>query len=403
MSEKAAPTRRLYFQDVYRTEFQARVLERLATAGRPAVVLDQTCFYPEGGGQPSDVGWLNNIPVDKVIEEDGKIIHLLERDISEDEVTGKIDWTVRFDHMQQHSGQHILSQCFHELFQGRTMSFHLGKDVSTLEIGLSDLGEEQIAAVEEAANQKVFANVPIRSYFVETDDIDSVPLRKPPQKTGTIRVVEVVDFDYSACGGTHPHRTGEIGLIKLLRKDRIRNNLRFEFVCGRRALHNYSQKNEILGKAAAAFSVGESDLMTSIQKLIGESKAQKQALKKLREQAARMEAQELAHSAEGRVVVRIFTEKTVPEMRLLALSLIRYPGKVALFGLQDQQSVHVILARSEDLDVDLREIIPTVSSEIHGKGGGRPSLVEMAGTHTPGLKSALDLARQAVTAQISSP
>jgi alanyl-tRNA synthetase len=403
MKDKPPVTERLYFQDVYRMQFQARVLERLDSGGFPAVVLDQTCFYPEGGGQPSDVGWLNDIPVKKVVEEQGKIIHTLDGEITGDEVEGKIDWEKRFDHMQQHAGQHILSQCFDELFQGRTMSFHLGEDVSTLEIGLSDLGEEQLFAVEEAANRAVFANVPIKAYFVEAEKIADVPLRKPPQKAGTIRVVEVAEFDYSACGGTHPHRTGEIGLIKILKKERIRGNLRFEFVCGRRALLNYARKNEILGQAAAAFSVGEADLMFSLQKLMAESKSQKQALKKLREQAARMEALELVNSEDAPIILRIFTEKTIPEMRLLALNLIRHPGKVVLFGLQAQPNVHLILARSEDLDIDLREIIPAVASEIQGKGGGRPSLVEMAGTHAPGLKSALDRAHQAVSAQLTSP
>ena len=243
MSERAGSTQRLYFKDVYLTQFQARIISRSTIDGEPAVVLDQTCFYPEGGGQPSDSGWLNEIPVTKVLEQDGEIIHVLEKEMPEESVSGKIDWDVRFDHMQQHAGQHILSQCFHELLQGKTLSFHLGKVVSTLEIGLSDLSENQLSAVEKQANLMVFTDIPIKTYFVEPDGLESVPLRKPPQKAGTIRVVEVAEFDYSACGGTHPCRTGEIGLIKILKKDRIRNNLRFEFVCGYRALRGlYAQK-----------------------------------------------------------------------------------------------------------------------------------------------------------------
>ncbi len=403
MSEIVNSTQRLYFKDVYLTRFQAQIISRLIIEGAPAVVLDQTCFYPEGGGQPSDLGWLNEIPVKKVLEQDGEIIHLLETEIPEDTVNGKIDWEVRFDHMQQHAGQHILSQCFHELFQGKTLSFHLGKDISTLEIGLSNLSEEQLSAVERQANRMVFTDIPIKTYFVEPDRLDSVPLRKPPQKTGAIRVVEVAEFDYSACGGTHPCRTGEIGLIKILKKERIRNNLRFEFVCGYRALRDYTHKNLVLGQASTAFSVRESDLLTSIQKLMAENKSQKRDLRKVQEHVAKMEAQTLVAAGGDKIILRLFAEKTVPEMRLLALSLIRHPGLVVVFGQKTEQSAHVILARSDDLELDLRALIPEISSKISGKGGGRPSLIEMAGANLSGLKTALDHAYRTLSAKLTSP
>jgi len=215
-------------------------------------------------------------------------------------------------------------------------------------------------------------------------------------------VVEVADFDYSACGGTHPRRTGEIGLIKILKQERIRSNLRFEFVCGYRALRDYTHKNNVLGQAAASFSVGESDLIAAIEKLRVESKSQKRNLRKLQEQTAQMEAQEIITTEDERIILRLFTEKTAPEMRLLALNLIRHPGIAVVFGITVENNAHVILARSEDLDYDLRELVPDISSEIDGKGGGRPSLVEMAGSNPTGLKSALDRAHRTLSAKLTS-
>jgi len=239
-------TKRLYFDDPYRTEFAARIIDRENYKGRPAVVLDQTCFYPESGGQPADHGYLNDIVVLDVQEHEGRIMHMLEEELSDEKITGRIDWTTRFDHMQQHAGQHVLSQCFFERLQGETRSFHLGQEVSTLEIGIQNITEAEKEKIEYRANQIVFANKEIKSYFVSEENIGRVPLRRPPKISGQIRVIEVDGFDYSACGGTHPNFTGEIGLIKILKWERIRNNVRFEFVCGHRARQDYSRKNRLL-------------------------------------------------------------------------------------------------------------------------------------------------------------
>ena len=394
-------TKRLYFDDPYQFEFESIVMGREMHEGRPALVLEQTCFYPESGGQPSDKGTLNGIRVVRLLEREGEILHVLEQEVGSNSVRGKVHGDTRFDHMQQHSGQHVLSQCFLNLLNGGTRSFHLGNRISTLEIDIREISEEDIEKVERLANRIVFENREIKSYFVPEDRIKDVPLRRPPQKAGQIRVVEVSGFDHSACGGTHPYRTGEIGLIKILRWDRIRNNIRFEFVCGARALSDYIMKHRILNRLAVRFSVSENDVLPSIDKLSAELKQQKSRNKKLLGKVIDMEAEETIRKTEGGVVKSMFTDRILEEVRKLALSIIRTPGFTVLFGLKSGERVHVILARSENLDLDLRELLPVVSPLINGKGGGRPSLVEIAGDNSSELSKSLDQAHDFVSNRLN--
>lgn len=389
-------TRRLYFEDAYQVEFTARVLAIRQHGGRPAVVLDQTCFYPEGGGQPTDLGTLSDLAVLQVVEQEGEIWHVLEGEPAGETVQGRIDWDLRFDHMQQHAGQHVLSQCFDNLLSGRTESFHLGDKLSTLEIGLPSISEADVERIENKANQVVFQNREIKTYVVEGTDLSQVPLRKPPKKSGSIRVVEVEGFDYTACGGTHPRRTGEIGLIKLLRRTKIRNNVRFEFVCGGRALRDYRFRNLILSDTAAKFSAGEADLPQVVDKLLSEQKEMSRALKKLQERAIQQEALDFFAAQPESPSLRCFRDRPLQEVRQLALAVIRNPGIVLLWGLTAGPRVHVILGRSEDVSLDVRDLIPVFVSALNARGGGRPSLVELVGDKPEALEEALQKARDKI-------
>lgn len=389
-------TRRLYFEDAYQTEFTARVLGTRRHRDRPAVILDQTCFYPEGGGQPSDRGSLAGHSVIEVLEHQGEIWHVLESDADCDVVQGRVDWDVRFDHMQQHAGQHILSHCFDRLLSGRTESFHLGEKLSTLEIAVPSISEKDMERIEDCANRIVFENREIKTSVVAGADVSQVPLRKPPKKSGDIRVVEVDGLDYSACGGTHPRRTGEIGLIKLLRRTKIRSNVRFEFVCGGRALRDYGFRNRILTETAVKFSAGEADLPQVVDKLLNEQKEMSRALKKLKEQAIRQEALDFLDGHPESPSLRCFRDRPIQEVRQLALSVIRHQGMVLLWGLKAGPRVHVILARSDDISLDMRDLIPVIAPPLNAKGGGRPSLVELAGDKPEALDQALQEAKGAI-------
>jgi len=387
-------TRRLYFEDAYRTEFEALVLDRLTYEGKPAVVLERTCFYPESGGQPPDHGVLHGVRVTDVQEVDGKILHILESEIGPDRVKGIVDWPRRFDHMQQHSGQHILSQSFVEVLAGETLSFHLGEGASTLEIGIAAVTEGEAAQVEKRANEIIFENRDIKTYFVDEDKIGSVPLRKPPKKRGSIRVVEIESFDFSACGGTHCRRTGEIGLVKITRWDKIRNNIRFEFLCGGRALRDYSMKAAVLRSLCRQLTASEEGLPAVVEKLMQENKSAKRDMRKLQETLARYESLEMIGKNPGKTISAVLAEKTAEEMKLLALNVIRAKDCAVAFALREPGQERLICGRSDSLNINLRDLVPIVFSLARGKGGGSPSLIEMVLEKGSDLESILAKIRE---------
>jgi len=387
MSKK---TKRIYFEDPYQVEFESKIIARVKHNNRPALILEQTCFYPESGGQPADKGTLNGVELIDVIEDEGRILHIIDQEVVETKVKGKVDWKTRFDYMQQHAGQHILSQSFWGLMQGKTMSFHLGQDVSTLEIDIQKISDMELEKVEEEANKVIFQNRNIKTYFVDEDKIGKVPLRRPPKKSGLIRVVEVSDYDFSACGGTHPSRTGEIGLIKILKWGKLRNNLCFEFVCGSRALKDYTLKNRILLQAASRFSVREEEVLSAVEKLFADLKNGKKQTKKVLLKLSELEARDIRQNTEGGVIKKVYSGRSRDDIRHIALNIIHNPGYIVLFGLKAARKANLILARSEDVDFDMRELIPAASQLINGKGGGRPSLVELAGDNVENLKHALE-------------
>lgn len=387
-------TERLYYEDSYRVEFEAQVVEKLSVEQKPAVVLDRTCFYPESGGQPQDKGLIGGVEVIRVLEDDERVVHVLATDITGQRVNGKIDWPARFDHMQQHSGQHILSQSFYELLNAETLSFHIGEESSTVEIDLRNVEDRELERVEKRANEVVFENKEIKTYFVPEEEVKNIPLRKPPKKEGVIRVVEVSGFDYSACGGTHVRRTGEVGLVKIIGWERIRDNVRFEFVCGRRAAEDYSWKNRMIIELSRKLTAHQKEILSSVDKVFSELKSLRKASKKMQERMARYEAAEIVEQTKEKVIKKIFMDRTAEELKLLALNIIRKGDYAVLFGLKGEGRANLVLACSENLKLDMRELLPLVSSLIKGKGGGQVSLVEVAGEIPQNVDQALDAAHQ---------
>ncbi len=390
--ETPEKAKRLYFEDAYLKEFEASVLERRERDGRPALVLDRTCFYPESGGQPWDRGTLEGIEVLEVVEEEGTILHVLEKDPGASRVRGRIDWARRFDHMQQHTGQHILSQAFFETVKGETRSFHLGPDVSTLEIGLVTISDQALGRVEDRANEIVWEDRAVKTYFVPDDKIDEVPLRRPPKKEGLLRVVEVDGYDYSACGGTHCRRTGEVGLIKVLGTEKIRGNLRFEFLCGGRALLDFRSKDRAVRKLAGAFSCSPADVVPQVEKTVAELKALKKRGRKLEERLSSFDALEVIRAAPGPLIAAVLEDKTPDEARFLALNIIKNGDFAVVYAARGAEQGHVIVARSDSMTVDLRQLVPVVGAVAPVKGGGGPSLVEFVTAEISRLGPAVEAA-----------
>jgi alanyl-tRNA synthetase len=305
--------------------------------------------------------------------------------------------------MQQHSGQHVLSQCFVELLGGETRSFHLGEQSTTLEIGLAEAAEADIERVERRANEIVFEDREIKTYFVAAGEISTVPLRRPPKKEGTIRVVEVSGFDFSACGGTHCRRTGEIGLIKVVRWDKIRNNLRFEFLCGWRAWQDYRDKNRSILEISQKFSAHEKDAAAAVEKTVEENKLTRKKLKRLQETLAGFEAREMVEKEPGRLIKRRWADRTPEDVKLLALNIIRLAPRVVLFAVRGGDKDSFIFACSEKMALDMRELLPLTLGLTRGKGGGGPSLVEIVADRVPDLDGVLAAAAEFLRPKIEAP
>ena len=402
----------MYYLDPYRLEFEARVVERVGVEARPGVILKSTCFYPTSGGQPHDEGHLNGVPVINVFErEDKAIVHVLAAELREDTVYGAIDWERRFDHMQQHTGQHILSQAFLEILRAETVGFHLGQVACTIDVDKAPLAASQLDRVEDLANEIVFADRPVKTYLVAEMELASLPLRKrfPDGSTSSprrlveglptaetpIRIVEVEGFDCSLCGGTHCRRTGEVGLIKITRIERRGQDTRVEFLCGDRALADYRGKNRTVNKLANRFSVGAWELAEAVGRLAEEAKSNKRELSAARNRLLDYEAAELLAEAEQRgdvrVVRKVFTDREGEQIRRLALRLMESEGQVALLGLAGKKA-QLFFACSADLPYDMNDFLKRACQAVGGGGGGRRRFAQGGGTDGSKVGEALEIA-----------
>ncbi len=380
---------RLYYADSYLTSFAARVIDRLEVDGRPAVILDRTAFYPEGGGQPADRGRLDQIDVVNVVSREDAaraVLHLLAQPLPHDEVSGTVDWPRRFDLMQQHTGQHVLSQAFVRRLGAETLAFHLSDDARdgalTIDLNRASLQPAQIEAVEDLANQIVIENRLVRARFVDEAELASIPLRKPPVVSGRIRIVEIEDFDWSACGGTHVARTGEVGQIKIVKIERRGLETRVEFRCGRRALIDYRRKNEMVNRVAADLSIGYGELDQAAARLVADNKSLYKQLEDAQERLLEFEARELLSNLRARgdcaVALRAWHDRDMATLRRLAKQTIARPGTVALFGSSGERPA-LVFAQSGDLAFDMNDLVRRAAAHINGRGGGSPDFAQAGG------------------------
>ena len=387
-------TKRLYYTDPYQREFTARILERRPLKQGLGIVLDQTLFYPSSGGQPCDHGTLNDSPILDVFEEGETIIHVLKKDIAGETTQGRIEWARRFDHMQQHTGQHILSAAFEQLGMS-TVSFHLGEEFCTIDLNRETVPATEIARAEEIANRIVLENRPLTARYYEPDELAALPLRKAPTKTENIRIVAIQEFDYSPCGGTHCRFSGEVGPIKVRKWERRAAETRIEFLCGWRALRDYGWKHQSITDLANLFSVKDKEVAATVSRLAEEARLQHKALEELQNRVLDYEAAEMranATTAQGiAFVTRAFPERDQEEVRRLALRLIEREKTVALLGIAGAKS-RLILARSPDLAIDMAQLLREIGRVFGGGGGGQPQLAQGGGMDATRLAAALEWA-----------
>ncbi|HEV2764994.1 MAG TPA: alanyl-tRNA editing protein, partial [Pyrinomonadaceae bacterium] len=335
-------TERLYYADSHLLEFDALVVSVAPLAGgRAGVRLDRTAFYPTGGGQPSDTGALGAARVVECVDEEAAgVLHVVEGETPSagERVRGRVDGPRRLDHMQQHTGQHILSQAFVRLFGAETRSFRMAERVCEIDVALDAPSDERVRQAVELANRIIWEDRPVTVRFATAEDASRLPLRKDSAREGELRIIEIEDFDLSPCGGTHARRTGEVGLIAVRSWERAKGLARVEFVAGGRALADYDAANASARASAALFSVGRDEAPAAVARLLDENKRLARRVRELEEVTARVEASELYAATEPRaedglrVVSRVFEGRDAESLKRLAHALVANPLTVALLG-----------------------------------------------------------------------
>lgn len=401
------PTR-LYYDDSYTVQFTARILERLEANERPAVVLDGTYFYPTGGGQPNDTGTINGVEVVDVFtrETDLAVVHVLKSALpdTDEQAECRIDWSRRFDYMQQHTGQHILTQAFIQTAGINTVGFHLGVESVTIDLDRLNIPAESVEQAETLANRIVAENRPVTARIVDPAEVGAdIRKRGTPDKIATegLRVVTIENFDRTACGGTHVAHTGEIGVIKVLRLDKRSDKTRVEFRCGGRALADYRLKNDLANRLTAALNCGLPEVDQAITRQQEQIKDLQRTLKETKSRLLEYDARALAEQAVNhnglRIVKLVTSEYDVDDLRLLAKRITEQPGMVAIMAVPGEKA-NLLIARSADLPHDLNPVFKRAVAVIGGRGGGKPDFVQGGGVPAAAeqLSAALDEAEKAL-------
>jgi alanyl-tRNA synthetase len=371
-------TRRLYYDDSYLTEFRAAVVD--LSDDRRSIVLDQTAFYPSSGGQPNDLGSINGVPVTDVVDASDRVVHVLASTLELGAVECRVDRSRRFDHMQQHTGQHLLSGVLVDLFGIPTISFHMGADSSTIDVETGALSAAQIRAAEQRANDIVFENRPVSVSYV--DSADASDLRKPSEREGVLRIVTIEGLDRSACGGTHVQRTGEIGPILVRKTEKIRGNTRLEFLCGSRAVRRARIDMESLTAISQAFSSTLDDapemVAASLARLKDSEKTRQKLAADLAQLRGRQLYQETASSADGirRHLKRIAAGGIDEETRWEAQSFVAQPR--AIFIAVCENPVSILLAVSSDSGIQAGPWLSPQLKQAAGRGGGNAQMAQGA-------------------------
>lgn len=369
-------TERLYYHDPYLTRFTARVAS-LADGNRK-VYLDQTAFYPSSGGQPFDLGTLSGVPVIDVVDEDDRIAHILSAPLETEQVEGVVDWSRRYDHMQQHTGQHLLSAVFEELYSIPTLSFHLGTDSATIDIGADSLTKDQIVAVERGVNQYIAQALPVTVAFEDASEAKG--LRKPSERPGMLRIVSIEGLDRSACGGTHVRSTAGIGLVSIRKLDKIRGTVRVEFLCGDRALNRARADFETLSEISRLLSAPAEETPQLVAALIARAGDAEKARRKLAIELAAHQGRQLHAAATPddsgirRVVQRFPNGGVDDELRALAQSFTNC--EKAIFLAIFEQSFTVLLAASKDSGLHAGDTLKKLLQAQQGRGGGNAQLAQ---------------------------
>jgi alanyl-tRNA synthetase len=387
-------TRRRYQDDSYATEFESSIASVSKRDDGYATVLESTLFYPESGGQPCDTGSIEGLTIENVIEEGGDILHLssgMPQYSPGDTVRAMIDWERRFTNMQQHTGQHILSQAFVSVLDAKTVSSRLGTEHSTVDVSKLDLTWDDMEKVERLSNSIVYENRQVKVYEAKSDDISGLRVKKAPARD-VLRVVEVDGFDRSPCGGTHCRTTGEVGLVKILRWEKVRDTTRAEFVCGRLAESDYFWKSRFIVELAQQQTTKDTNIPDQVFDLYDSHRDLRRQVESLRTELLTFEIAEIetrAREISGtRVIAAYLESKSQADIKSIALKLTE-KGKTVTLLASGKDRVHLVFSRSEDVPADMRKLIAAACELVDGRGGGKPAVCQGGGKNPGRVREAL--------------
>ena len=364
-------TKRLYYEDVYKKEFTAKVLECIEAKKGFHIILDESAFYPEGGGQPSDTGYLNDVKVKEVHEKEGELLHYTDQPMEVGtEVQGRIDWARRFDLMQQHSGEHMVSGLIHEAYGYDNVGFHMGSDTITIDLN-GPLDEAQLAEIERKTNQKIWEDTQIKIIYPTAEELEKIDYRSKKELTGQVRIVEFPGVDICACCGTHVTHTGEIGMVKLLSVEKFREGVRIEMICGKRVLDYLNMVNDQNHQISVKLSAKMDKTAQAVERLQEENFRLKGQVGQLVDDMCRKEAERYAGSGS----VLIFMDgMDADSVRKLADAVTQTcQGCCAVFSGNADGSYKYAMGEK---DGDLRQFTKEMNAKLNGRGGGKPFFVQ---------------------------
>ncbi|MBN1998210.1 hypothetical protein JW935_11695 [candidate division KSB1 bacterium] len=389
-------TEKLYFSNSYLKEFKSTVVETGTLDEKPALVLDKTAFYPTSGGQMHDTGQIQGVRVVDVQLVDNKIWHVLEKPVTGTQIHAKVDWARRFDFMQQHTAFHILAQSFQQVLEIKTLSSHLGEEFSSIDIDSEKVPASDLDSVEKLANDVIWQNRSVRTYFVDGKNKGGLVLRDQPQVlSGPVRCVEIEDFDLDPCGGTHVRYTGEVGLLKILSREKVRGYERFFFVAGGRALRDFQSYYTILKDISNTLTTGFDDLCTSVQRLIDAGIEQAKTLVKLSKMLEEPLLTDIFADMKNKSVV----SKLIPGFHMDALQRLARTAIKTVQGtllLASPSPNPCLVFTTSNPGMDLRPVLKQVLPLIDGRGGGDAGFVQGGGKNAAGVEKALKEAEKLV-------
>lgn len=385
-----------YYEDAMMKEFTAQVVKTGKDETGNFIVLNNTAFYPTGGGQPHDTGWINELEIIDVEKIDEEIRHYTAVDVSNisGEISGKLHWSRRFDHMQQHAGQHILTAAFVELFDMATVSFHLGTELVTIDLNVGEVSEDQLATVEKRANEIILENRPIETKWVTKEELAQYKLRKDVKVDEDIRLVIIPDYDYNGCGGTHPSSTGQVGLLKILATEKMKKQIRVHFVCGNRVLQQLAMRKQVLSDVARQLSAPEEEAADALRKFAKTAKQTEKNLTEAQDALLEFEAKELANET---VAAATFENRSIQSLQKLARFITQQNDEaIALLVANNEDKLQFVAARGSEQTKSMKDISTAALPLINGKGGGNDALVQGGGEKNVSAEALIEAMKEAI-------